>query len=380
MVIMNALPLDRIAKLANTTAAVEIESVQSLWSGYGRIVRVRLLGPDLGGPSSPNASSPNVSSPNVSSPNVSSPNACSPSPETAIVKHVCPPENRSHKHGWTGDVSHQRKLRSYENETNWYRNASELCNNECRVPKLMGAESKINAGADSESNTEWLLVMEDLDAAGFHLRHRNVTDAQVDACLDWLANFHATFLVDTTHSSKTCPAGQHQLWPIGTYWHLATRPDEFASMKDGALKRAAAKIDATLNNACFQTLVHGDAKLANFCFADDDRVAAVDFQYVGGGCGMKDVAYFISSCFSDDECEQREQALLDNYFRKLETALTNRQQATSFPFTDIEAEWRALYLVAWADFYRFLAGWSPGHWKMHGYSERVTQTVLDQLR
>ena len=258
---------------------------------------------------------------------------------------------------------------------------AKLCNDNCRVPKLMGAESKINAGANSESNAvEWLLVMEDLNAASFHLRHRNVTDAQVDACLGWLANFHATFLMDTTNPSGPSLAERHQLWPIGTYWHLDTRPDELASMEDSELKRAAAKIDATLNNAHFQTLVHGDAKLANFCFADDDRVAAVDFQYVGGGCGMKDVAYFISSCFSDDECEHRDQALLDNYFRKLETALTNRQQATSISFADIEAEWRSLYPVAWADFYRFLAGWSPGHWKMHGYSERVTQRVLDQLR
>ena len=357
---MNALPLDRVAKLANATAAAEIESVQSLWSGYGRIVRVRLISVNSAGPSLP------------------SPNQLP--PETAIVKHVCPPEHRGHKYGWTSDVSHQRKLRSYDNETNWYRNASELCNDDCRVPRLMGAESKINAGADSNSAVEWLLVMEDLDAANFHLRHRNVTDAQVDACLGWLANFHATFLLDTTNPSGPSLAEQHQLWPIGTYWHLDTRPDELASMEDGALKRAATKIDTTLNSARFQTLVHGDAKLANFCFAEDGRVAAVDFQYVGGGCGMKDLAYFISSCFSDDQCEQREQALLDSYFRQLETALANHQQATPISFANVETEWRKLYPVAWADFYRFLAGWSPGHWKMHGYSERVTQAVLDQLR
>ena len=361
---MNALPLDRVAKLAGVTAAAETESVQSLWSGYGRIVRVRLIGADSAGASLPNQN-------------------LLPS-ETAIVKHVCPPEHRSHKYGWKGDVSHQRKLRSYDNETNWYRNASKLCDDDCRVPRLMGAESKTMAGAANHSSADWLLVMEDLDASGFHLRHRNVADAQVDACLGWLANFHATFLFDTTNQGSTPPAQYHQLWPIGTYWHLDTRPDELAVMEDGALKRAAAKIDAILNNARFQTLVHGDAKLANFCFAEDDRVAAVDFQYVGGGCGIKDVAYFISSCFSDDECEQREPALLDNYFQQLETALTKQQQASHqqakpISFGDIETEWRRLYQFAWADFYRFLAGWSPGHWKMHSYSERVTQTVLDQL-
>ena len=243
------------------------------------------------------------------------------------------------------------------------------------------AERKPDAATNKHSSANWLLVMEDLDATGFHLRPRNLTDPQVNACLSWLANFHASFLVDATDSSKPSSADQFLLWPVGTYWHLDTRPDEFAAMEEGPLKQAAEKIDAALNNARFQTLVHGDAKLANFCFAEDDRVAAVDFQYVGGGCGMKDVAYFISSCFSDNECEQREQVLLDNYFHQLEAALINRPrvQVPSTFFTDIETEWRNLYRFAWADFYRFLAGWSPGHWKMHGYSQRVTQTVLKQL-
>ena len=361
---MNALPLDRVAKLADANAALEIEAVQSLWSGYGQIVRVRLLGANL--------NTSNLPHPHDS-------------PATAIVKHVCPPEFRGHKYGWAGEVSHQRKLRSYDNETNWYLNASKNCNDQCRVPHLMGADSmtgatKTNAGTQNSSNAAWLLVMEDLDRAGFHLRHRHVTEAQAEACLGWLANFHATFLLDTANPSGQLSATQHQLWPIGTYWHLDTRPDEFDVMEEGPLKQAAAKIDKTLNNARFQTLVHGDAKLANFCFAEDDRVAAVDFQYVGGGCGMKDVAYFISSCFNDHECERREQALLSTYFQQLKTALANRQQAAAFSFADIETEWRKLYPFAWADFYRFLAGWSPGHWKMHGYSERVTKAVLNQLR
>merc|ERR1719373_100887 len=85
----------------------------------------------------------------------------------------------------------------------------------------------------------------------------------------------------------------------------------------GGLKARAAEIDARLNAAKYQTFVHGDAKLANFCFSQDDsRVAAVDFQYVGGGCGMKDVAYFMG-CFSDGDGFRDKEGLVDFYFEQL---------------------------------------------------------------
>ena len=57
------------------------------------------------------------------------------------------------------------------------------------------------------------------------------------------------------------------LWPAGTYWHLETRPDELDAMPDGPLKNSAAMIDRRLNKATYKSLVHGDAKVANFCFS-----------------------------------------------------------------------------------------------------------------
>ncbi len=72
----------------------------------------------------------------------------------------------------------------------------------------------------------------------------------------------------------------------------------------------------------FKLVVHGDAKLANFCFTPTrDAVAAVDFQYVGFGCGMKDVAYFISSCMNEYQAEQLEEDILNYYFQRLKSLL-----------------------------------------------------------
>ena len=94
-------------------------------------------------------------------------------------------------------------------------------------------------------------------------------------------------------------------------------------MDDQALKGSAAAIDRILKDCQYQTLVHGDAKLANFCFSrDGSQVAAVDFQYVGGGCGMKDLAYFVGSCFRDDESAKMERVILDFYFAEIDRFLT----------------------------------------------------------
>jgi thiamine kinase-like enzyme len=143
-------------------------------------------------------------------------------------------------------------------------------------------------------------------------------------------------------------------------------------LEDQGLKEAAPAIAEKLNSCEYKTFVHGDAKLANFCFAPNGQVAGVDFQYVGGGCGMKDLAYFVGSCMREKECEKLEHQILDTYFEYLQRELPERNEA-------LEREWRSLYRVAWADFHRFLKGWSPGHWKINSYSERVTAEVIARL-
>jgi len=317
------------AVVCNATGARSIvgtEVVQSLWSGYGQIVRCALEG----GPQ------PSV-----------------------IVKHVRFPDERDHPRGWDSDRSHERKLRSYQVEMAWYDQYAQRCVEACRVPRGLALQTQSDGV---------VMVLEDLDSAGFAGRRQRVNEFELEACLSWLANFHAAFM------SKR-PEG---LWETGTYWHLATRPDELEALEDGPLKAAAVAIDRQLSASPFQTFVHGDAKLANFCFSDDGRhAAAVDFQYVGGGCGMKDVAYFISSCLDEDESEAQAPALLDRYFVFLRDALERSGQ--TIDFVELEADWRALYPVAWTDFTRFLRGWSPGHWKLHGYSERLAREVVERL-
>ena len=98
------------------------------------------------------------------------------------MKHVSPPTATSHPRGWHTDHSHQRKLKSYAVETQWYREFANRCGESCRVPECLAVEV---------CGDEVTMVLEDL-------------------------------------------------WESGTYWHLQTRPDELAvlALEDPALYAA----------------------------------------------------------------------------------------------------------------------------------------------
>ncbi|XP_068591744.1 uncharacterized protein pkdc [Cebidichthys violaceus] len=321
---MNPEHQDLILRACAASSLRVAAKIQTLWGGYGEIVRLHLEGCDR----------PSV-----------------------VVKHVKFPEEAMHPGGRNTDRSHARKVRSFQVEAHFYRNYS--TDRSCRTPACLAACSH---------GEEMLMVLEDLDVAGYDQRRvmTTVKDREIKACLSWLAHFHALFLGVT-------PEG---LWPIGTYWHLETRPDELEAMDDAELKAAAGDINDKLNGCLFKTIVHGDPKLANFCFSQSGGdVVAVDFQYVGGGCGIKDVAYFLGSCMEERECEKRVPGLLDYYFTELKRAVKKDVDAFA-----LEKEWREMFAFAWTDFHRFLLGWKPGHWKINRYSKQLTKEVLRQLK
>lgn len=315
---MNEFLRSILLQSTGATSFKEKEVIQELWSGYGKIVRVEL----------DNASV-----------------------ESVVIKQVQLPKDKSYSHRWDIDIGHQRKVKSYMVEATWYNRYS--TNSAARLPKCLAIETQ---------GDEVMIVLEDMDLSGYPIRKTIATWEEISFCLSWLAQFHASYL-------GQIPAG---LWDIGTYWHLETRPQELAAIDNLRLREAAITIDNKLNDCKFKTFVHGDAKLANFCFAKDGQVAGVDFQYVGGGCGMKDVAYFIGSCLSERDCEYLENQILDTYFDYLQIAMKERNE-------ELEVEWRSMYRLAWADFHRFLKGWNPDHWKINSYSERVTSEVIKRL-
>ncbi|HMR10136.1 MAG TPA: hypothetical protein PKA88_30375, partial [Polyangiaceae bacterium] len=181
------LPLSWIAERVGAARATPAESIQSLWSGYGEIWRVKLAGGSV---------------------------------ESVVVKCVTPPDVQRHPRGWSSDASHQRKLRSYDVECAFYEQFAPRCTAVCRVPRCYGVQRL-------DDPAGWLIVLEDLDAAGYAGRRSSVSDAHVEQCLVWLGAFHPKFFW----------AEASRPWPLRPYSPLGTRADELEVFAGSRFKR-----------------------------------------------------------------------------------------------------------------------------------------------
>ena len=202
------IPTDVLQAVANVMKAkhvVNTQLIQPLWGGYGELFRATLSGSQY---------------------------------TSVIVKHIKLPQPKAHPRGWNTQRSHQRKLKSYQVELHWYQHYANHCPTECAVPKCLFLEKQ---------DDEILLIMEDLATLGFEqtftsvepkpashqsaAEHPYISPQYIKSCLSWLAYFHAQHLAIE-------PNG---LWECGSYWHLATRPDELEKLTDLPLQQAAKK-------------------------------------------------------------------------------------------------------------------------------------------
>lgn len=302
------------------------QEIQSLWSGYGQIIRCKS---DKNG-------------------------------KQYVVKVVAPSNVGAHPRGWNTSIGHQRKLKSYQVEAHFYQKFAKQTDEYNKVPTLVA----------SKSTAEYtLLVMEDLDDSGYFIRKDNADWQSLSIAIRWLAYFHVKFM-DNNGTG---------LWPTGCYWHLATRQNELAAMPDNDFKRYAHNIDKVLSRAKFQTLVHGDAKFENLCFHHNaQKVAAVDFQYIGCGSGVKDLAYLVGSCLNESQLYQFDDLVVNEYLIHLKSALSHYQ--ITLDFDALANETQQLYSVAWADFYRFLLGWNPQSWKICDYMKAKSVQGLEFVK
>ena len=110
-----------LLKTTNSSACQEVEVIQSLWSGYGKISRYKLVGSSF---------------------------------DTIVVKNISLKQSSEHPRAWNTSNSHRRKVKSYQVETYWYEKWGRNCTPACRVPNFLGSFS--------EGQNQWI-VLEDLN-------------------------------------------------------------------------------------------------------------------------------------------------------------------------------------------------------------------------
>ncbi|CAH0527403.1 aminoglycoside phosphotransferase family protein [Vibrio hippocampi] len=305
---------------------VNHEIIQPLWSDYGYLVRCFIEHPQI----------PSVILKSIQLPS-----------EPAIA----------HPKGWNTPASHQRKLDSYQVEFNWYKNYASQQPLDW-VPQCLMA-TKTNQRLD--------LILEDLKLIDCANSVEMPSQRHIKLAIEWLACFHAYWL----------GCAPERLWSRGTYWHLGTRQNEFEAMQQGRLKQAAPDIAERIYSCRYQTLVHGDAKLANFCFDNAlSKTMAVDFQYVGQGIGVQDLVLLLTSALDFTDPQLSIEPWVDYYFEQLEAAVIIYHP--TIDSSDLERCWRPLVGLAWADFQRFLLGWSPTHWKINPFTQNLVSVALDK--
>ena len=160
----------RILKATSADNISSIDLIQNLWNNYGQLCRIHLSGG---------------------------------STTSVIVKHIQIPSSSNHPRGFSGSVSKQRKIRSYQVETHWYQSHNQTV--ATVYPPLI--VWMLWPG------DEYFILLEDLNTRNFTERIYDTSWSDVTVVLDWLAHSHAQFV-------NVKPDG---LWEYGTYWHLQTR-------------------------------------------------------------------------------------------------------------------------------------------------------------
>jgi hypothetical protein len=332
-----------------------------------------------------------------------------------ILKLISPPRKSSGNH----DEGHLRKMLSYEVEQCFYNDVVPHLGDEIGVARCLSSTRSM-AGQVGEDELAGLMatIMVDLrpkfPVAG---EKRSVLSrTQVHGALDWLASFHSRswgLLPNSLEGYVLPPLEEYSrrqssdkdsgsgLWLNGGYTYLATRRKEYASLVQDTysewseamcLPSEGSSLSITEMAALFLTpcgrpmesYIHGDVKSENlFTTTEGDKVAFFDFQYVGLGLGVCDLAKLFTCSVplhmlvgADKSLPERltmrdpEKKLLERYHERL---LQNKD-SDLYDWETFGRHWETA-LVDWC---RFQASW--GFWGNTEWLEARVRSILSDQK
>ncbi|GAB1735485.1 hypothetical protein NU219Hw_g3113t1 [Hortaea werneckii] len=399
---------DRIVDVANTLLRPKglrlkkYTILQRLWAGYGHICHIETTPLDNGRIHNKTSSS-------------------------FILKLVSPPASSSSSPSQNPsspeDEGHLRKLISYQVEQYFYTHLAASLPADVAVADCVGSihhhPAVENDGEDNAQPTI-ALMLEDLrerfPIAGE--KRTALEERHVFAALDWLAKFHGFWwarssvvrkgqlrLAPLEEARQAGPQRTEGVWLNGGYTYLATRRKEYADLLedsdsewssalcqpiptvDGSLAELVAQVlspdvssDATPSAVSdYETLIHGDVKSENlFANTEGSAVAFFDFQYVGMGLGVCDLAKLFTCSVPMDMLTTEplsgdvalamtdgERGLLERYQRTISSV-----SGKDYPWPELQMHWS----TALVDWLRFQASW--GFWGNTSWLEARVRHIL----
>ncbi|KAK5994144.1 hypothetical protein PT974_07584 [Cladobotryum mycophilum] len=314
------------------------------------------------------------------------------------------------------DTGHMRKMLSYEVEQYFYDEVSPYLGDEVTVAKCLASTRHMRDKATADGlDGLTATLMSDLRLA-FPVageKRSVLSQRQVDASLEWLSRFHSSSwkLIPTELNSLVLPPLEEMkrrqgdspsdggaLWLNGGYTYLATRRNEYGDLAGDkasewsdafchpiAGSESIAEMVArflTPTGRPFETYIHGDVKSENlFSTGAGDKVAFYDFQYVGMGLGVCDLAKLFTCAVplnmltgsrrvpEELSMEDGEKKLLEYY---LSTLMSHRPEGTTFEYEwDIFVRHWETALVDWC---RFQASW--GFWGNTNWLQARVRSIL----
>ncbi|RDA82523.1 hypothetical protein CP532_4491 [Ophiocordyceps camponoti-leonardi (nom. inval.)] len=302
------------------------------------------------------------------------------------------------------DEGHVRKMLSYQVEQFWYDELAPRLDPKVAVARCLASTRSRPFG---DEGLKTATVLSDLRVNFPVAVNRSLTPCQVRAALDWLARFHGSawrwlprdrdgFVGPPLHEVEKRGGDANAvrasgLWLNGGYTYLATRRREYAALaaddasewshafcRPGAdgqppvAEQAAAFLAPGGGGERWQTCIHGDVKSENlFATTTGDAVAFFDFQYVGLGLGVCDLAKLftcsvpLQTFATDDEVvtdeahlpmSRGERELLERYRARLLQSQEEERSFSGYEWEDLVRHWETA-LVDWC---RFQASW--GFW------------------
>lgn len=185
------------------------------------------------------------------------------------------------------------------------------------------------AAAAGKSDRRFIVLMEDLGSARIGDQVAGATVQDAGLALDVLAEFHAAFWNSPDlHRDWIVRQDDTPLVVHGVYERaLPAFEERFRQQIDeGGSREVLDWVTANgpallrrVGGGPTQTLVHGDFRMDNLVFFDEQHppVGMIDFQGVSAGHPLTDVAYFLRPNLEPDQADLYEQTLLQRYHEAL---------------------------------------------------------------